>query len=83
MTVSGQITLDPTTSATATEIGISLPIPSAFVSVGDCAGTASSTAVRESGGIVADVANARATFKWIPTDVTNQPYSFNFSYYIY
>jgi len=83
VTVSGRISIDPTTTGTATELGISLPVPSAFVNVNDCGGTASAMAVKETGGIIANAALARATLKWFPTDVTNQPYAFQFSYFVY
>ena len=82
VTVAGQITLDPTTTAVSSEVGISLPIPSAFTAITDCAGTACATVVKESGGITADAANDRAALKWLPTDVASRLYAFTFSYYV-
>lgn len=81
VTVSGRVDVDPTTTATDTQLGISLPIASTFAAVTDCGGTAwAPTLTSEGGGILADVANARAVLQWKAVDVTNAARYFSFTY---
>jgi hypothetical protein len=81
VSVSGKVAVDPTLAATATELGISLPIASNFGAAEDCGGVAFATAIAGQGaGIIADAANDRASMNWVAADVTNQPMSFTFTY---
>jgi len=81
VTVSGHVDVDPTTTATDTQLGISLPIASNFANVGECAGCAwAPTLTSEGGAILADVANDRAILEWKAVDVTNAARYFSFAY---
>jgi hypothetical protein len=81
VTVSGQLDIDPTTTLTATLLGISLPIASSLSTVYQLAGTASSMNIaNESAGIEADPTNDRASLRYIAVDVTNHPMTFTFTY---
>lgn len=79
--VAGRVSVDPTTPATPTELGISLPVASNFAAVEDAAGVAFATAIAGQGAsIEADAANDRLAMKWIAGDVTNQPMNFVAAY---
>lgn len=79
--VAGTLVVDPTTTLTLTQLGISLPIASNFGGSFDCAGVAAATAVAaDSAGIVANVAGDRAQMEWIAMDVTNHAFRYTFSY---
>jgi hypothetical protein len=80
VTVSGVISIDPTTTNVATELGISIPVPSNFTATHQLGGTASAIAVRESAGIIADITNDRASLRYLPADVANREFAFQFSY---
>lgn len=80
VTVSGRIDLDPTTTATLTRVGISLPVASNFTTANECAGTAAAHDVREAAAVRSDATNDRAELACTPTDVTNQEYYFTFTY---
>lgn len=83
VTVSGQLDIDPTTTLTATLLGISLPIASALTTAFQLGGTASATAISGmTAGIEADATNDRASLKFIATDVSNQTMCFTFTYQI-
>lgn len=83
VTVAGRVNVDPTLTATDTQLGISLPIASNFTTVNQCAGTANSTTIAgQSAGILSDATNDRATMQFMSGDVTNQPMYFTFSYQI-
>lgn len=83
VTVSGKADVDPTLTATATQLGISLPVASNFAAQEDCAGTAFASGIASQGAAIrADAANDRAEMVWISTDVTNQPMYFIFTYEI-
>lgn len=83
VTVSGGIAIDPTLAATATEVGISIPIASNFGAAEDCAGVAFAPSVAGQGAaILADFTNDRAAMRWISTDITNQAMYFSFTYRI-
>lgn len=83
VTVSGRVDIDPTTTVTSTQLGISLPVASNFGAVEDCAGVAAASAIAsQSAAIQADAANNRAQLVYITTDVTNQPMYFTFTYQI-
>lgn len=80
VTVSGYIEANPTAGA-STQLGISLPIASNLINLGDCAGVAASPgASGVSAAIVADTANNRAEMQWVATDLNNQSMFFSFTY---
>ncbi len=81
VTVSGEVDIDPTTTLTLTQLGISLPIASALTASNELAGTSADdlgTAARVAG----DFTNDRAEVRMTPTDVTNRRFSFTFTYRI-
>lgn len=81
--VSGKVDIDPTLTATSTQLGISLPIASNFGTAQDCAGTAFAPAIISQGAaILGDVANDRAQMEFISGDVTNQAMYFIFEYQV-
>lgn len=83
VTVSGRLNIDPTSATTASELGISLPIASAFTSITECGGTGaiySTTTEVSSGGISADAANDRAAFRFVSGGTAARDYSFTFTY---
>ncbi len=83
VTVSGQVDVDPTLTATATELGISLPVASALTTAYQLGGTGAAIAIAGmSAGIQADATNDRAQMKWIATDVTNQTMAYQFTYQV-
>lgn len=83
VTVSGVVSIDPTTTATLTTLGISLPIASNFTTAVQAGGTAVAYAVAgSSAGIFSDATNDRVTLQLVPTDVTNQPFAFTFTYQV-
>lgn len=82
--VSGAFDMDATTTATLTQLGISLPIATTIAEEYHCAGVANATAstVTETGKIIGDVSNSRAEF-WINVvSTSNQRYFFTFTYRI-
>ena len=81
VTVSGQVDIDVTLTATATELGISLPIASAFTTAYQCAGVAAATAIVSLvGGIISDATNDRASLNFVYTDTANDTWVFQFTY---
>lgn len=81
VTVTGQLDIDPTTTATLTTLGISLPVASNFTTVYQAGGAASAIAVADaSAGIQADATNDRVTLQYVCTDVTNHAMTFTFTY---
>lgn len=61
------------TAATATELGISLPIPSAFTDADtDAMGSFSSHAIQQSGRVDAGTTNDRLRLRWDATDTANR-----------
>jgi hypothetical protein len=80
VTVTGKADIDPTTTITLTQLGISLPIASNIANPQNCAGTTAASAVNEQGAVIGDATNDRAEIDMTPVDVTNQPYYFTFSY---
>lgn len=81
VTVSGKVDVDPTTTVTATQLGISLPVASNLGAQEDCAGSAFASGIAGQGAAIrGDAANNRAEMAWIATDVTNQPMYFTFQY---
>lgn len=83
VTVSGHVDVDPTLTATATQLGLSLPVASTLAAIGNVAGTAACpTIAAQSAAVVGDVVNARAEMRWIAGDITNQPMYFSFTYQV-
>jgi len=81
VTVSGQVTVDPTTTLTLTQVGISLPIASALVSSNQCNGTACNPLdYGEVAAIAGDGTNDRAELQCTPTAVASRVWSFTFTY---
>ena len=83
VTVSGKVAVDPTLTATTTQLGISLPIASNIGAEEDCCGTAAAKAIAgQSAGILGDATNDRAQMEWKAGDITNQSMYFSFTYRI-
>ena len=79
VTVSGEVDIDPTTTLTLTQLGISLPIASNLTATNELGGTSADdlgTAARVAG----DATNNRAELRMTPVDVTNRRFSFTFTY---
>jgi hypothetical protein len=85
VTVSGSISVTATLAATDTEIGISLPVASTFAAASNLGGTGVSVTAGsygQSGGMIADVTNARTRFLLRPTLNTAIVYGFSFTYQV-
>jgi len=84
VTVSGQVGIDPTAGATLTELGVSLPIASAFSAGRQLGGVAASEgAASLSARVTADIANDRASIAYTNTaDVAARDWSFTFQYLV-
>lgn len=81
--VSGRVTVTPTAAGAATELGVSLPIPSNFGGNDDCSGTAAATSVvSECAGIQSDATNDRARLNWVTTVNTLHAMRCIFSYQV-
>jgi hypothetical protein len=79
--VSGTVEVN-TTAAAETQVGISLPIPSAFTTAVECAGTAAAGDIQHSGVIRSDGSNQRAELLFTATDSANHVYRYLFIYLI-
>jgi hypothetical protein len=83
VTVSGRVDIDPTAATTATLLGISLPVGSAFTTANQCAGTAAAQDVEsQSAAIRGDLTNDRAEMAFITTSASNEEMYFTFTYQI-
>ena len=83
VTVAGRVDVDPTTGATSTRLGISLPIASNFGGTNNCGGTAFNQGVAGEGAAIrADATNDRAEMIWVCTSTTNQIFFYTFTYVI-
>lgn len=83
VTVSGRVDIDPTTTLTSTQLGISLPVASALTTANQAGGTAAATAISgQSAAIRSDATNDRAELIYTTTDITNQPMYFTFTYQV-
>jgi hypothetical protein len=84
VTVSGAIQIDPTATATLTEIAISLPVASAMdTNEIQCCGVSCSNpsgAAGQSGVIIGDASADRARLIFWCTDLANVTHAFHFSY---
>jgi hypothetical protein len=83
VTVSGNVAIIPTSTGN-TEIQVSLPIPSSFTSIRQCAGVAVPLAYNTSGycSINGDTTNYRAVFRMVSSNGTSVVLSYTFTYYI-
>lgn len=82
VTVTGKVTANPT-AAGFVQLGISLPIASAFSASEQCGGTAVAPAVAgQCAGILADATNDRAEMEWTAVDTANRTMVFSFGYQI-
>lgn len=77
--VFGEITIDPTATG-ATQVDLSLPIPSIIGNTYDLSGTAATGDSNQSIRIYGDVTNARAIFSYTAIDASSHVYSFRFKY---
>ena len=85
VTVSGRVSIDPTTASTATTLGMSLPIASDLTEQTQLGGTFSTSAIstNTTGPISGNISNNRADFDIIVgTDVANRSYYFSFTYLV-
>lgn len=85
VTVSGRVSIDPTTANTATSLGVSLPISTAVTAQSQVGGTFSTSAIatNTTGAISGNVSNNRADFDiTVGTDVANRSYYFSFTYLV-
>jgi hypothetical protein len=83
VTVAGRVDIDPTTTATLTTLGVSLPVASNFSSTDQAGGTAAANSVADAtAGILSYATNDRVTLQYICTDVTNHSMYFTFSYQV-
>lgn len=81
--VTGRVDIDPTLTATSTQLGISLPIASNLGAIEDCAGVAFASGIAGQGAaILGDAANNRAQLEYISGDVSNQAMYLSFSYQV-
>ena len=84
VTVSGQLSVDPTLAATLTVLLISLPIASTFSSSRNAGGAAASSSniYGESGAIIANTGSNVFELRLSPTSLANQSYAFQATYII-
>lgn len=81
VTVSGTVDADATAGGgTTTQLGISLPIASAFASNLQCAGVG--TEPTDQAQIYSDAANDRAEMRWNATVTANTTWRFTFTYLV-
>jgi len=86
VTVSGQITIDVTTTATDSVLLMTLPIASTFTASRQCGGTGASSSAgvygTETIAIMGNVAGGSAEFRLRPTSIANLDYRFSFTYQV-
>lgn len=81
VTVSGYVTVTPTTTLTDTQLTMSVPITSAFGNIQECGGVAFATAISGQGaGIHAVASSVNVMMQWRAVDVTSQNMWFTFTY---
>jgi hypothetical protein len=77
------VSVTPTTSATLTQLDISLPVASTLAAQNDCIGLAGTNSVNnESGTILADTVNHKCELYFIPNSTSTRTLVLNFSYRI-
>ncbi len=83
VTVAGHISITAT-NATTTTLAVTIPVPSAFATTRNCAGTlASSTAGLSNAGVVyADATNDVAVFRIFAENTNSNNYMFHFTYQV-
>lgn len=78
----GELTVEPTTTATLTDFFITLPVSTSIDNTFQLAGTASSTTVStETVNISGEIANDRAYFSFTPISTASRTCSFRFTYF--
>lgn len=82
VTVSGKVTVDPSSSGAITRLGISLPVASNLGTDQDLAGTGSCTDIQQAAGIMSDSTNNRANLEFFSTSSTARDWYFQFMYEI-
>jgi hypothetical protein len=83
VTVSGQFTANPTTTATLTSFEITLPVASNIGAVEDVSGVAACGAISGMcAAISGSVANDTAVVTWLASDVAAQSWSYQFSFQV-
>jgi hypothetical protein len=84
VTVSGQISVDPTAAAVLTVLLISLPIASTFSSSRSAGGSAASISniYGEVGGILGNTTTDEFELRLLPSSLANQSYAFQATYLI-
>jgi hypothetical protein len=80
VTVSGQVDIDFTMNNTATELRMSLPVPSNLAATNDLAGHASNGVSNLNGRVLADAANDEALIRMLSEGTANNPFSITFTY---
>ncbi|HXQ34011.1 MAG TPA: hypothetical protein VN843_08370, partial [Anaerolineales bacterium] len=79
----GLLTIDPILPTILTQLGLSVPIPSNFVSTSNGGGVAAATDLSDyPAGIFSDAANDRLTISWVPSDASNRTMSVHFKYVV-
>jgi len=82
VTVSGKFDVDPTTTATSTTLGISLPVASDIGTEQDLGGVAAATVFNAAGGIRGSAASDRADFVYVCPSAANTQWFFTFQYQV-
>lgn len=83
VTGSCRFSVDPTTTVTSTQLGVSLPVASNFGAVEDAAGACGGEAVAgETAAVRADASNDRMEVRWQAADVTDHVVTCSFSYQV-
>lgn len=86
VTVSGQVTIDPTSANTNTVLEMALPIASTFASSRNCAGTGCSFSTTIYGGnnmaIIGNSTSNKAIFRFYPVGAASEIYTFTFTYVV-
>lgn len=82
VTVSGRVVVDPTTTGIATELRMTLPIGSAFISPTQLAGTAASDTIAGQSVAINGSTGQRASFQWITQTAAAHNLYFTFTYRI-
>ena len=84
VTVSGQVSVDPTAAAVLTVLLISLPIASTFSSSRSAGGSAASVSniYGEVGGILGNTTTDEFELRLLPSSLANQSYAFQATYFI-
>jgi hypothetical protein len=85
VTVSGAISIDPTTNSVATQLSVSLPIASNFTATRQVGGTGSTAELgtaNPAATISGDGTNDTALFNFTVTDNANHAWHFSFTYLI-